>query len=145
MRKELEKLVEQVMQAADEKHGPRLRSAHEGYAILKEEVEELEEEVQSMRYHLNQAWTGVRLDAPDQLRFSTVHLRDRALRAAEEALQVAGVCSKIEREIISGGNTARKIEVQEGFLQQLICEACGYSAYSGDVYCSKCGRTFVEE
>lgn len=67
-------------------------SLHEGYAVLKEEIEEAEEELQRINGKFNAVWGAVRRD---EFPKESIHLlKHHAELLACEAIQVAAVAQK---------------------------------------------------
>lgn len=85
-------LVDKELAAANERF-PQFHSRHEGYAVIKEEAEELDAEVKSVGFYLEEAWEYIKGD--ESLAESEIKcvLQD-AINAACEAIQVAAMCRK---------------------------------------------------
>ena len=66
------------LQAITKKHGAHYASPHEGYAVLKEEVEEAEECIQLLNDKLAEVWKNIKY----------------VFTLAEEAVQCAAVCER---------------------------------------------------
>ena len=82
-------LVEIELSAANERF-PQFHSAHEGYAVSLEEVEECECEIDAMQYCLNCLWRQTKCNVPTEPK----ELQNAAVRLACEAIQVAAMCRK---------------------------------------------------
>ena len=82
-------LVEKELAAANERF-PQFHSAHEGYAVILEEVEECEGEFDAMQYCLNCLWRQTKCNVPTEPK----ELQNAAVRLACEAIQVAAMCRK---------------------------------------------------
>ena len=84
-------LVDVELAAANERF-PQFHSQHEGWAVLKEEAEEAEEEVSKMKLLLECAWGNITSDLPanEDIRC----LKQNAINAACEAIQAAAVCQE---------------------------------------------------
>lgn len=84
-------LVDVELAAANERF-PQFHSQHEGWAVLKEEAEEAEEEVSKMKLLLECAWGNITSDLPanEDIRC----LKQNAINAACEAIQAAAMCQK---------------------------------------------------
>ena len=82
-------LVDVELAAANERF-PQFHSQHEGWAVLKEEAEEAEEEVSKMKLLLECAWGNITSDLPanEDIRC----LKQHAINAACEAIQAAAMC-----------------------------------------------------
>jgi len=80
------------LQAITKKYGAHYASPHEGFAVLKEEVEEAEESLQLLKDKLSTIWQNVRMNWND----STVIYQAEAstIALAEEAVQCAAVCER---------------------------------------------------
>ncbi|BFL40808.1 hypothetical protein H8S45_14915 [Agathobaculum sp. NSJ-28] len=89
---QVRELVKVELAAANEKFPP-FHSAHEGWAVLKEEVEELETEAEMAASTLTEAWVFIKDNdqaAKDEIKW----LWQYAINAACEAIQVAAMCQK---------------------------------------------------
>jgi len=71
---------------------PKFRSTHEGYAIIKEEVEEAADEMESIDSWLEQGWRYIKANqnAIDEI----VAMKQHAINLAAESIQVAAMCQK---------------------------------------------------
>lgn len=82
---------------AVETWGNKYNSLHEGYAVLKEEVEESETEMSLIKDELKTFWDLVKFGETGNLKLQTIdNMRRAAERLALEAVQVAAVCMKIQ-------------------------------------------------
>lgn len=93
VRDDVEKLVHKELQEAIEIHGLH-NSHHEAYAIIKEELEEAEEELVKCQACLANMWDGVRgnlrVDADEMKEW----IGEFATNLAIEAIQVAAMAKK---------------------------------------------------
>ena len=80
------------LQAITKRYGAHYASPHEGYAVLKEEVEEAAESLELLKDKLSQIWQDVKMNWND----STViyQASQSAIALAEEAVQCAAVCER---------------------------------------------------
>lgn len=86
-------LDEEIVNA--EKWGKTYASNHEAYAVLKEEVEEADEDVEILKSSLDDYWRDIRDDADESLMHAQVkNLKDIAYAATKELIQVMAVCHK---------------------------------------------------
>lgn len=97
----IEKTVHCEYETAVSNYGKYYASKHEAYALLKEEVEEAKEKMDSFRSLMHIFWLSVRGKkieiVPNYT--DTKHIkviRERALQTMKELAQVAAVCTKIE-------------------------------------------------
>lgn len=99
--KQVHALVCAEAMAAAYAHGP-IHSPHEGWAILKEEVDEADFEMTVVRGNIEELWERVKrnFDKNDNLIRDT---KEHAIALACEAIQCAAVCRRIasmEKEAI---------------------------------------------
>ena len=81
------------------KYGPTYHSEHEGFAVLKEEVEEVEECVQQINNTMKEIWSLIRKNEISHIPFLLKFLRDTAVGLSKEAIQVTAVSERfIETE-----------------------------------------------
>jgi len=87
-------LDEEIVNA--EKWGKTYASNHEAYAVLKEEVEEADGDLDAIKYSLDTFWNLVKVNADKDCMEQTVKdLKDTAYSMAKEAIQVTAVCYKV--------------------------------------------------
>lgn len=82
---------------------PLFNSEHEGYAVIKEEAEELQEEAGEAKCCVWQIWNHVRNNT-HHTAISIDRLRQAALNAAAEAVQVVAMCEKWNRSFQKEGD-----------------------------------------
>ena len=82
------------LKEANKEH-PMFHSAHEAWAVTKEEVDECEYELCGMQYTMQSMWEDVKDDEP--MGDSVQALQDMAYRLAAEAIQVAAMCEKMKQ------------------------------------------------
>ena len=80
--------------------GDKYNSLHEGYAVLLEEVEEAEIEMDLVKENLSCMWETVKRGHEPGDKINAVeNIASRAERLALEAVQVAAVCNKIKNSL----------------------------------------------
>ena len=84
-------LVGKELAAANERF-PQFHSQHEGYAVIKEEVDELKEDTNRINGRIACLWDMVRFNNSCEELVSRIY--DDAINAACEAIQVAAMCKK---------------------------------------------------
>lgn len=78
-----------------EKYGRTFNSFHEGYAVLLEEVEEVNSEAESLNLELKKMWDNVKSETSVQVNVDLLESYAKGLIA--EAFQVCAVTEKIRR------------------------------------------------
>lgn len=81
-------------------YGPEYHTLHEGYAVLKEEVEETENNLNYVKDLLSDLWKDVKSDDELGVKSLARFVAFGAIQVALEAVQVAAVA----RKIIGEGN-----------------------------------------
>lgn len=89
--RQVRELVDVELAAANERF-PQFHSAHEGYAVILEEVEELEEPIENIKLHMNCIFADIRANRSSRGLIDCV--LNQAVHAACEAIQVAAMCQK---------------------------------------------------
>lgn len=87
-------LVEMELAAANEKY-PSFASQHEGYAVIKEEIEEARAPINALEEHFEYAWDTIKHDASSKERVEMC--KHFAVWAACELIQVAAMCKKFQK------------------------------------------------
>lgn len=73
-------------------HNPLFADNHHAYAVIKEELEETKEEIAVIEETMEKFWRNVRNDEKPVRNLVT--MREAAINAAVEAIQVAAMCQK---------------------------------------------------
>lgn len=92
--KEVSSLKEKEYKRAAFQHGPVTNSPHEAYALIKEELEEAQDEMKALEDRVHFYWLEVKGEDP---KFQKSYLEDignMAVRAACELIQVAAMSEK---------------------------------------------------
>jgi hypothetical protein len=89
--KSVTKLAEEETERSMIKH-PLFNSTHEGYAVIKEEVEESEQELSDVKAQLERVWYFTKLN--EDVNKDMLDLKKYALNLAAEAIQVAAMAQK---------------------------------------------------
>lgn len=84
-------LIQEELAEANKIH-PLFQSPHEAYAVILEELEEAEEELQWIRKQLGQMWSLIRQDCGAE---EILHqIKGHAVFAAQEIIQVGAMAQK---------------------------------------------------
>lgn len=99
---ETEKLVEQLIQAeylnAVVNFGEKYHSLHEGYAVLKEEIEEVRDEYNSLLSNYHYLWENIK-DNDEDILSTIAEMQIDVIRQMQELAQVGAVLMKIKNTI----------------------------------------------
>lgn len=100
---ETQKLVEQLIkveyQNACEKFGDKYNSLHEGYAVLLEEVEEVEREMSFLKRWLENCWESIKSENKYYQNECIEQLEICNTNAMKELAQVGAVLMKIKNTL----------------------------------------------
>lgn len=87
-------LAAEELADANTKHPPTFSSQHEAYAVLKEEVEEVECELELCKDKLEMMWLCVKNDDSRNANTNVRYMKAYAIRAVQELVQVVAMCDK---------------------------------------------------
>jgi hypothetical protein len=96
----IKKIYTDVMSVVDKELGlandnnPAFNSTHEGYAVIREELDELTEEIESLHRLEKRLWQFIKENVPNACSSVVYGMEDTAIKAACEAIQVAAMCRK---------------------------------------------------
>lgn len=101
--KKSEKLVNNLIQAeydnACENYGDKYNSLHEAYAVLLEEVEEVEEQLDEIKLYLKMMWREVKYNDTTSLKATVEDLLEINKHTMQELAQVGAVLLKWENTL----------------------------------------------
>lgn len=89
----VEKLTEEELKNSMIKF-PLFNSTHQGYAVIKEEIEEASEELGYVNLELESIWGFIKRNRGENLYNHAQSLRIDAINLAAEAIQVAAMAQK---------------------------------------------------
>lgn len=92
-------LVSDELDRASKLHGAVFASAHEGFGVIAEEVQEVGDEMEIAEGYLSAMLTFIREGDSQRIADVADCLRDRAVNAAAELIQVAAMCEKMTRTV----------------------------------------------
>ena len=87
-------LVADELERANKLHGDYFRSDHEGESVIREEMQEVDDETTEIEMHYSMMWEAVKDDNPMRAAQSAYKMQQAAIRAAAESIQVAAMCRK---------------------------------------------------
>jgi hypothetical protein len=105
-------LIQAEYQNACEKFGNKYHSLHEGYAILKEEVEEVKEQTRKLRL-IKVIWNEIKNDNKNSLYKLLELMEIGVICAIKELAQVGAVLKKIKNTLGKDINVVTNDEVKE--------------------------------
>lgn len=93
LKAEVTKLVDFELEMANKEHGERFNSAHEAYAVMKEEYEEAKDNFRDVDYLLNQLfWDSCKYNESG-VSFAE-SIKSEVIKASCECIQVAAMAQK---------------------------------------------------
>ena len=128
VRKDVEALVQKELEAAN-KNFPLFHSAHEGYAVLLEEVEELKDKISEIEKNMSMLWKFIKNNEIDEERAISIigSTNTVATLAAVEAIQVAAMCKKFKMSL-DPKSRDNSLESKD----KVHCRDCDYLNTDGD-------------
>lgn len=96
--------IDKEYENACQEHGKRYHSLHEGWAVLKEEVEEAKWHFTDIKYQLKFLWRDVKLDDKSKCLIYASNIQGMALDAMMELAQVYACCMKLQNTLQGGEN-----------------------------------------
>ena len=94
VKSDVEKLVQKELESANQKF-PMFRSDHEGAAVIFEEIQEAEYELECTKGRFQELWSSVKRNLSSEwISEVNVVIMNRAVNLACEAIQVAAMAQK---------------------------------------------------
>ena len=90
----IEQLAAEELMDANTKNEPKFNSTHQAYAVLKEEVEEMQFEVGMVDDRLSMLWQCVKTDNDIAFEKNLKYIKAHATKAIQEGIQVIAMCDK---------------------------------------------------
>ena len=94
--KDLRVMAREELESANHEFPP-FASDHEGYAVILEKFEEMNEEVTAAEKILGRIWRKVKVDTAGDTKNMLIAAKGAFLQAAAEAVQAAAMCDKFMR------------------------------------------------
>lgn len=95
VKNDIKNLINKELEAANEVNRP-FASMHEAYAVIKEEIEEAEDEAEKAARYLDIAWLNIKHDNIINAKTCLADVYKAAMNLAVEAVQVAAMCKKAQ-------------------------------------------------
>lgn len=99
-------LVSDEYDRAAKLHGAVFASPHEGYGVIAEEVQEAGDALELAEAVMRQLLIAIREEKPRAMIDLADYIRDTAVNAAAECIQVAAMCEKMTRTVRKPDETA---------------------------------------
>lgn len=93
VRNDIEDLVKKELESANKKF-PLFRSAHEGYAVVLEELDETKHEYDLSESLLKQTWENIKENDKEYTLIAIKMVKEHAINLAVESIQVAAMAQK---------------------------------------------------
>lgn len=90
----VQELVAFELGRANTIHPPRFNSYHEAYAVILEEMQEAENEIDSLKRFMCAMWEHVKSDYDEAIESLLPSMECKAIAAAAELIQVAAMARK---------------------------------------------------
>lgn len=87
-------LVAEELEEANRRYPP-FASAHEGYAVMLEELEETKEAIVEVELDMERLWECIRSDSTQLMAPWSKHIAHDAQKVAAEAVQIAAMAKKM--------------------------------------------------
>lgn len=91
--KKISQLANEELERANGKFPP-FHSAHEGHAVLLEEVEEAAEEMTEIKARMGYIWEGIKADDSDEVAIGITEVHNSAVMLAAKSIQVVAMARK---------------------------------------------------
>lgn len=88
------------LERAREKFPKLTNSPHEGFAVLKEEIDELDEEMDLLRVMNDVLWKNVKTDNLEKQKETLEEMRLVTVRLLKEAIQVSAMIDKFRDDVL---------------------------------------------
>jgi hypothetical protein len=94
----IETMIISELSEAEKKYKP-INSSKEGYAVLKEEIEELADDFHDLNSKLGVLWYNIKEKIPTQQHFTVEEMYNISLDIIKEAIQVAAMCKRFQKDL----------------------------------------------
>lgn len=95
----VENLIEKELESARSKFG-NINSSHEGYAVILEEYEEMNDEVSSFEQILQSLWQEVKSNDSNKQYENSIEMEKVAKQIIKEGIQLAAMCKRLHEDLM---------------------------------------------
>jgi len=92
LKQQVEMLADNELLNSNKKFAPTFHTTHEGYAVIKEEIEEAADELEAINQMLNIVWSNVRRNSTANK--NLLAIKKWSINLAAESIQVAAMAQK---------------------------------------------------
>jgi len=85
-------MVDKELENSNKKFDSTFHTTHEGYAIIKEEVEEAEAELKNAKMMLEDCWFDIKRNTTPNR--NIIAIKNCAINLSAEAIQIGAMCQK---------------------------------------------------
>lgn len=99
-RESIEQLVALKLKSAEAKF-PKHNSAHESYAILREEYDETILELDRITGSVDWLWEVVKSNDKEKMKTNLNVIREHSVLLIEESIQVVAMCDRFKKDVLT--------------------------------------------
>lgn len=100
MEEQIKQLVKEELKRAREKFPRNQSSAHEGYAVLLEEVEEMKHGFETLNRKLSDLWQAIKINETPAQKAVSLTMLITANDLIKESVQVAAMIKRFQQDIL---------------------------------------------
>jgi len=104
----INQLIQEELKRSNTIHRPYFTSAHEGESIIREELDEVDETLDTVNMYYEKLWGNVKLNFPSEQVENVKMLEFYCKLAIEEMIQVSSMCRKFILSSESGWSDENK-------------------------------------
>ena len=105
----INRLIQDELIRSNSIHRPYFASAHEGESIIKEEIDEIEDEIQNIKRHFDNLWKAVKYNQAEDQYTQVCLVRHYCYNAIEELIQIGAMCDKFKKSQKDGWKYEERI------------------------------------
>lgn len=97
----IEDLIQEELEKARKKFPRPTSSPHEGFAVLLEEIEEMDDEMDVIRVLKDVLWKNVKSDNLEAQKDTLERMKDHVHKLIKEAVQVGAMIEKYQQDVLT--------------------------------------------